>query len=342
MNPIVRPMQPHEIDLMLDYFLGLDEAMLRGMGVEPSKLPQRDEWKQLLTDDFNKRIDQREFFYTTWELDGQPVGHSNVNQLKYGDSAVAHLHVWNPELRRANLGTTCFRKSVELFFDFLRLESLVCEPNAQNAGPNRTLAKTNFEFVETVETIPGWINFHQPVSRWRITRDKVVSTPRTRIETPRLILREFEIDDAPAVLEFGSHPEVSRFTGDAGEVESLDDALRVIVETWHGDYRTHGYGRLAVVDKASDRVIGFCGLKYLSDLQMTDIGYRFLPEFWGRGLATESATAVMDHGREALQLTEIVGMVMPENVGSRRVLEKLGLKESETMVEDGVTLSVYR
>ena len=102
----------------------------------------------------------------------------------------------------------------------------------------------------------------------------------TRLETERLILRYFEIEDAEAVLAFGSHPEVSRYTCDPSPIASLDDARHVITDTWHFDYRTYGYGRLAVVDKETDHVFGFCGVKYLSDLDEIDVGYRFLPDYW--------------------------------------------------------------
>lgn len=163
------------------------------------------------------------------------------------------------------------------------------------------------------------------------------------IETERLILREFVLDDAQAVFEFGSHPEVTRYTGDAGLIQSIADARRVIVNTWHVDYRERGFGRLAVVDKATQRVIGFCGLKYLGDLQEVDLGYRLLPEFWGRGLATEAGRAVLDDGHERLGLKAIIGLILPENVASRRVLEKLGFRQAEKIkLPEAELVQVYR
>lgn len=118
---------------------------------------------------------------------------------------------------------------------------------------------------------------------------------------------------------------------------------RLIVEIWHADYRKHGYGRLATVDKATQRVIGFCGLKYLDDLKVPDIGYRFLPEYWGRGLATEAALATMQYGREQLGLDNVIGMALPENLASRRVLQKIGLREAECIsLDDAEVVVVYR
>ena len=104
-----------------------------------------------------------------------------------------------------------------------------------------------------------------------------------------------------------------------------EQALEVIRTRPMADYQKHGYGRWACIDKASGQLIGFSGLKYLDDLQEVDLGYRFLPAYWGRGLATESGRAVLEYGFATLRLEQIIGLVAPENVASVRVLEKLGL-----------------
>jgi ribosomal-protein-alanine N-acetyltransferase len=149
------------------------------------------------------------------------------------------------------------------------------------------------------------------------------------IETERLLLREFVEDDAEAFHAFNSDPEVMRHTGEA-PWESVAQARQMIRN--YPDYRRHGYGRWAVVFKPDDRVVGFNGLKYLDDLDEVDLGYRFLPEYWGRGIATESSLAVVRHGFETLELARIIGLVLPENPGSIRVLEKVGMRY-DAMVE---------
>lgn len=77
--------------------------------------------------------------------------------------------------------------------------------------------------------------------------------------------------------------------------------------------------------KGEGRIIGFCGLKRLPDLDAVDLGYRLLPEYWGRGLATEAARASVEFGFGTLRLERIIGLVLPENIGSIRVLEKVGM-----------------
>jgi RimJ/RimL family protein N-acetyltransferase len=90
------------------------------------------------------------------------------------------------------------------------------------------------------------------------------------------------------------------------------------------DYATYGYGRFACVWKETGAVIGFSGLKYVPEISDTELGYRFLPEFWGRGLATEAGRASIDFARSDLGLRRLVAMVHPDNVGSANVLTKLG------------------
>jgi RimJ/RimL family protein N-acetyltransferase len=142
------------------------------------------------------------------------------------------------------------------------------------------------------------------------------------IETERLLLREFDEADVSSFYLLGSDPAVMRFLGD--RLTSIEQALEVLRTRPIADYRKHGYGRWACIDKASGELIGFSGLKYLDDLQEVDLGYRFLPAYWGRGLATESGRAVLDYGFAKLGLPEIIGLVAPENSASVRVLEKLG------------------
>jgi RimJ/RimL family protein N-acetyltransferase len=83
-------------------------------------------------------------------------------------------------------------------------------------------------------------------------------------------------------------------------------------------------GRLAVVLKSTGEYIGWCGLKYLADDNEVDVGYRFMPKHWGKGYASEAAAICIKAGFEHYQLAQIVATVVPENIGSVKVLEKIG------------------
>ena len=144
------------------------------------------------------------------------------------------------------------------------------------------------------------------------------------IETERLILREFNINDYKDVYEFGSNVEVHRYTGDK-IIESLNSAKELIKNVWHKDYNKYGYGRWAVIYKPENKIIGFAGLKYLPEFNESDIGFRFLPEYWGKGLASEVSNEIIKYGFEKLGLNKIIGIALAKNIGSCKVLEKIGL-----------------
>jgi RimJ/RimL family protein N-acetyltransferase len=153
------------------------------------------------------------------------------------------------------------------------------------------------------------------------------------LETERLILRPFTLDDAEAWLPLISLPEIIRYTGDV-PATSVDEARESLRTRPLRDYQVHGYGRMAVIEKASGRLVGFSGLKYVAELRDVDIGYRFLPDCWGKGYATESARPLMEQGWKQLGLKRIVGTVHPGNPASGRVLEKLGLSYERTLEPD--------
>ena len=124
------------------------------------------------------------------------------------------------------------------------------------------------------------------------------------IETERLLLRPFTLDDVEASYQMNSDPEVTRYTNDGG-VKTREQIRHLIKDHVLSDYQKHGFGRFAVVLKEENRFIGFSGLKYLPDLDEVDIGYRFLRAYWGQGFATESARVSMKFGFEELNLEEL-------------------------------------
>ncbi len=152
------------------------------------------------------------------------------------------------------------------------------------------------------------------------------------LETERLLLREFDEDDVEAFYRLAKDPGILRFTHDPGTgLTGLDHALEILRAYPMADYRKYGFGRWACVDRAAGEVIGFAGLKHRAELQEVDIGYRFLPEHWGRGLATEAGRASLDYGFTRLGLRRIIGLVDPANVASVRVLQKLGMTFAGTV-----------
>lgn len=161
------------------------------------------------------------------------------------------------------------------------------------------------------------------------------------IETPRLALREFCLDDIDAVYEFSTNLEVQRLTGDP-VFQSRQEAEDVIRKIWLAEYKKYGYARYALVHKADDKVIGFCGLKYEPHLNGPDIGYRMLPEYWGMGLATEAAMATLEYADRVLGISKVMGEVLTEHPASSHVLLKCGFKLVQTYSRDGFDINQYQ
>ncbi len=169
----IRPLELDEVGLIPDYFLAMNEDQLRGMGVDPPKLPARDAWTKILVEDFARPVKEKHFFYLLWLIDGQVAGHSNINKIEFGDHAFSHLHLWHAENRRKGFGVELLKRSAQEYFKRFELDSVLSEPFAGNPSPNRTLPKAGFELVKTYDTLPGWINYHQTVNRWQLKRSSL-------------------------------------------------------------------------------------------------------------------------------------------------------------------------
>lgn len=165
-----------------------------------------------------------------------------------------------------------------------------------------------------------------------------MKTYRTGPTTERLSHRQLGLDDAEAFFELNSDPRVMRFTGEP-RCSSLDEARQAIMN--YPDFDSTGFGRWGCVLKSTNRVIGFCGLKYLPDLDSVDIGYRLLPEYWGKGYATEACIACLEFGFTVMQLDEIIGLVLPENHASIRVMEKAGMQHERDFDYDELLVSRF-
>jgi [ribosomal protein S5]-alanine N-acetyltransferase len=144
------------------------------------------------------------------------------------------------------------------------------------------------------------------------------------LETERLTLRHASLDDDAFVLRLLNEPSFIQFIGDRG-VRTSDDARRYIADRLLESYVRFGFGLWVVERKESPEPIGLSGLVKRDALEHPDIGFAFLPEFWGRGYAFEAAAAVKAHALGALCLPTLFAITNPDNAGSIRIVEKLGL-----------------
>jgi len=163
----------------------------------------------------------------------------------------------------------------------------------------------------------------------------------TLIETQRLIMRKFNLDDVDAVYEFSTCDDVTRYTGDAGTVKSKSDAENIIKNIWLTEYEKYGYARYALIHKGDKKVIGFCGIKFEKELGYPDIGYRMLPEYWGKGLGSEALKATLEYAHKVLGLDQIIGEAVDKNIASNKLLLKHGFKQVDSYEKYNFNINRY-
>ena len=141
------------------------------------------------------------------------------------------------------------------------------------------------------------------------------------IETERLRLRLFALNDAENLYQILANPEVKEFLAD-GEDFSREDALAIIKRILV-TYKERGFGRWAVIHKEDEKFIGYCGLIVLNEAIGVEIAYLFDREYWKRGLATEAARACLRYAFEQLRCERIAAISLVDNLASKRVIEHL-------------------
>ena len=158
-----------------------------------------------------------------------------------------------------------------------------------------------------------------------------------QLETNRLTLRSFREEDVDAMAELFANPDFMRFSlGAFTERKKTVDFIEKVT----GWDRASMPSQFAVVPSGEHAVIGYCGFHHHPEVpREVEIGYRLHPDYWNRGLITEAARAVRDHAFAELRLPRVISLIHPENIPSRRVAEKNGMKvENEITFRDFPTL----
>ena len=149
------------------------------------------------------------------------------------------------------------------------------------------------------------------------------------LETERLRLREYTVDDAPFIFELMNSEGWLNYIGDRN-IKTVEDAKKYIEEKYLPSYTLNGHGAYIVILKETGKSIGSCGLYKREDLKHPDIGFAFLSEYLGKGYGYESAQAVVQYAKEKLKINTVLGFTLPENIASVKLLEKIGLQNCGT------------
>ena len=164
------------------------------------------------------------------------------------------------------------------------------------------------------------------------------------LETDRLILREMLVSDAEALFEMDNNPKVHQYLSnkpltDISEVHSYIQLVRE-------QYIQNNIGRFVVVLKETNKLMGWAGLKYNTEMvnnkiHFYDIGYRLNEKFWGKGYSSEASFAWLDYGFNEIKIEILEAAAQTDNIASNKILQKIGLKMTEQYLEDGVSWNWY-
>ena len=146
------------------------------------------------------------------------------------------------------------------------------------------------------------------------------------LETERLILRLLDERDVDAIHQMRSDANVMRFIREPQSREESANWVELVSSRWANEK----IGFCAMIERSSEKFIGWCGLWQLKETGEIEVGYAVGKSFWGKGYATEAATRFLDYAFEKLQLEKVVAVTRPENAASRRVMEKIGMRYDYT------------
>jgi ribosomal-protein-alanine N-acetyltransferase len=159
------------------------------------------------------------------------------------------------------------------------------------------------------------------------------------VETERVLLRPFEPQDAKGLFEMDSNPKVHLYLGNK-PIKDFEKAKEVVARIIE-QHKKNGIARWTAIEKSTGNYMGWSGIKLYQKeccghINFYEIGYRFKPEYWNKGFATETAKAALDYTFNVLKADTAYGMTHNENLASKRVLEKTGFVKTAEYVEDRI------
>jgi RimJ/RimL family protein N-acetyltransferase len=161
-------------------------------------------------------------------------------------------------------------------------------------------------------------------------------------ETERLVLRRLHLGDAEFILRLLNEPSWLQYIGDRN-VHSIEDAQKYLTDSTLAMYERYGFGLFLAETIDKQEPIGLCGLIKRESLEDVDLGFAFLPAFWGKGYALEAAAATVTYGMATHHLSRILAITLENNAPCIRLLKKLGFgfEKSILLAEGSEALQLY-
>ena len=160
-----------------------------------------------------------------------------------------------------------------------------------------------------------------------------------QLETDRLVLRSFRAQDVDVMAQLFANPDFMRFS--LGVFTERKRTVEFIEKVMGWDH-VGMPSQFAVAPRGHQALIGYCGFFHHPEVPgEVEIGYRLHPDYWNRGLITEAARGVRDHGFAHLNLPRVISLIHPENLPSRRVAEKNDMNVEQEITFRGFPTLVY-
>jgi len=158
-------------------------------------------------------------------------------------------------------------------------------------------------------------------------------------QTPRITIREFLTEELETYLDHFTDEQVTLHI----PKRSREERITIFNNALSQYPKTNTTGIWGMFDIITDDFIGSCLLRPFDDKAgALELGYSLEQKYWGRGIATEMAKAMRDHGFADAAIHEIVAVTTLDNKGSQRVLEKAGFKQGDNLIRNGEELAYFK
>ena len=124
----IKQFEHKNAELIVEYWYSLTDFELLKFGADKTKFLKPKDWIGKLKDEIDKPLEQKQFYYLLWLLGNIPVGHSNIDKIKFRETAFMHIHIWKSDFRQRNLGFQFLQKTIPLYLKTFELKKLYCEP----------------------------------------------------------------------------------------------------------------------------------------------------------------------------------------------------------------------
>jgi len=161
------------------------------------------------------------------------------------------------------------------------------------------------------------------------------------LETTRLYVRKFTPDDAQALMSILGDEDIMHFSRSG--VMTLEKIKESLANFYIPNYTAHGFGMYAVIQKSDNQLIGICGffIEQIDGQRHIELAYRIAKKYWGQGFATEAAIALKQYAHNVLGIKELISIIDPTNIASKRVAEKVGMSLWKKTISHDIPVLIY-